>query len=218
MTYPSSDRLVALRRRSLPLLATSAALLFAACSQPAREPADTEGDADPQVAFMENLSAHCGQAYAGRLVSTDEADADIADEPLVMHVASCAPDQIRIPFHVGDDRSRTWVITDTGTGLQLKHDHRHEDGSEDAVTQYGGDTAEPGSANRQEFPVDAESIALFEREGLAASVSNVWAMEVDDAVFAYELRRPAGEHERFFRVEFDLTTPVEVPPPAWGSE
>jgi hypothetical protein len=204
------------RRASFPFLAASAALLFAACSQPTVETA--EADADPQIVFMENLSALCGQAFAGRLVSNDEADADIAAEPLVMHVASCAPDQIRILFHVGEDRSRTWVISDTGTGLLLKHDHRHEDGSEDAVTQYGGDTAEPGSATRQEFPVDAESITLFEREGLAASVTNIWAVEVDDSIFAYELRRPEGENERFFRVEFDLTEPVELPPPAWGSE
>jgi hypothetical protein len=215
MTYFSSDR-PALQRGFLPGLTLSVALLITACAEPAPEAEETA--TDPQVAFMANLSELCGQAFAGQLVSTDEGDADIASVPLVMHVASCAPDQIRIPFHVGDDRSRTWVITDTGTGLQLKHDHRHEDGSEDAVTQYGGDTADLGTANRQEFPVDAESIALFEREGLAVSVTNVWAVEVNDQVFAYELRRPAGENERFFRVEFDLTTPVETPPPAWGSE
>lgn len=215
MTHASSDRL-ALPRGFLPPLALSAAIVFTACSGPVTVP--TEAGTDPQVAFMENLSALCGQAFAGQLVSTDEADADIAAEPLVMYVASCVPDQIRIPFHVGDDRSRTWVITDTGTGLQLKHDHRHEDGSEDAVTQYGGDTTDLGSATRQEFPVDAESIALFEREGLAVSVINVWAVEVDDSVFAYELRRPEGESERFFRVEFDLTEAVEPPSPAWGSE
>jgi len=215
MTHPSSDR-SGPRRGSLSLLAASAALIFTACSTPETVP--TEADTDPQIAFMENLTALCDQGFAGQLVSTDAADADIAAESLIMHVASCAPDQIRIPFHVGDDRSRTWVITDTGTGLQLKHDHRHEDGSEDAVTQYGGDTADLGSATRQEFPVDAESIALFEREGLAVSVTNVWSVEVDDTTFAYELRRPAGENERFFRVEFDLTEPVDPPPPAWGSE
>ncbi|WP_246263151.1 hypothetical protein [Parasphingopyxis algicola] len=199
----------------LPLLA---ALLLAGCSSPDDRAAPLEADPDPQVAFMERLSELCGQAFAGQLVSDDPADAEIAAERLVMHVADCAPDRIRIPFHVGDDRSRTWVITDTGTGLLLKHDHRHADGSEDAVTQYGGETDDPGNATRQEFPVDAESIALFEREGLTASVANVWAMEADDARFAYELRRPAGENERFFRVEFDLTAPVETPPAAWGSE
>ncbi|MGP1351769.1 MAG: hypothetical protein ACTS1Z_00460 [Parasphingopyxis sp.] len=203
--------------RAAPILA-ALAVLAACSSSPESEGTPLEGDPDPQVEFLERLSELCGQAFAGELVSDNEADADIAGQPLVMHVAECAPDQIRIPFHVGDDRSRTWVLTDTGTGILLKHDHRHEDGSEDTVTQYGGETGDPGTATRQEFPVDDESIALFEREGLSASVTNVWAMEVDETRFAYELRRPPGENERFFRAEFDLTEPVETPPPAWGSE
>src|SRR3546814_4180552 len=62
----------------------------------------------------------------------------------------------------------------------LKHDHRHADGSEDVLTMYGGDTDAPGSAVRQEFPVDAESIALFEREGSEASVTNTWAMRSEE--------------------------------------
>src|SRR3546814_20143598 len=110
-----------------------------------------------------------------------------------MHVRGCdAPTrELRVPFHVGDDHSRTWVITRTADGLRLKHDHRHADGSEDVLTMYGGDTDAPGSAVRQEFPVDAESIALFEREGSEASVTNTWAMEVEPgARVLYELSRP----------------------------
>jgi len=116
---------------------------------------------------------------------------------------------------VGEDHSRTWVLTRTGSGLRLKHDHRHQDGSEDAVTMYGGDTASAGTAQRQEFPVDADSIRTFEREGLSASVSNTWAMEINpDQRFVYELSRPGG---RLFQVEFDLTQPVDLPPAPWGS-
>jgi len=74
----------------------------------------------------------------------------------------------------------------------------------------------PGTASRQEFPVDAESIATFEREGLKASVTNVWAMEIEpDGRFVYELARPGG---RLFRVEFDLSKPVEPPPAPWGHD
>ena len=80
---------------------------------------------------------------------------------------------------------------------------------------YGGDTASAGTAVRQEFPVDAESIAVFEREGLDASVTNTWAMEVEPGQrFLYELTRPGG---REFKVEFDLSQPVELPPAPWGS-
>jgi hypothetical protein len=81
---------------------------------------------------------------------------------------------------------------------------------------YGGDTAAPGTAMRQEFPVDAESVALFEREGSEASVTNTWAMEVEPGKrFLYELSRPGG---RLFQVEFDLSQPIDLPPPPWGSQ
>ncbi len=172
---------------------------------------DTNG---PQQAFYDRLLRLCGSAFEGRVVTTDEADRDFAASRLVMHVRSCTADEIRIPFHVGHDRSRTWVISRTTSGLRLKHDHRHEDGSEDVLTQYGGDTVSIGTARRQEFPADPYSKDLFLREGSAASVTNIWAVEVASGqLFAYELRRP----NRFLRVEFDLSRPVPPPPAPWGS-
>jgi hypothetical protein len=165
-----------------------------------------------QDAFFARLTALCGKAFAGRLVTTDPADADMAGQALVMHVRTCTAAEIRIPFHVGDNRSRTWVVTRTAGGLRLKHDHRHADGAPDTVTMYGGDTAGPGSPTRQEFPADAASIAMFKANGLERSVTNVWALEAADAIFAYELRRA----NRHFRVEFDLTKPTPAPPPPWG--
>lgn len=197
-------------RGAWPVRATAAIALMALVSACAARPV-----ASPQDAFMARIAALCGQAFAGRLVSTDPADADMAGKPLVMHVASCSGDRIKIPFHVGDNRSRSWVITRTGSGLRLKHDHRHQDGSPDAVTMYGGDTDGPGTATRQEFPVDAESIALFRANSLPRSATNIWAVEVTDSVFAYELRR-APPDSRYFRVEFDLTRPIAPPPLPWG--
>jgi hypothetical protein len=172
--------------------------------------------AAPADAFMQRIAAYCGQAFAGRVVADEpqQDDSAFAGKALIMHVRECNGSELRIPFHVGEDRSRTWVLTRTATGLRLKHDHRHADGSPDAVTLYGGDTVAAGSPGRQEFPVDAESIALFEREGLDASVINVWAMEVEPGErFVYELARPGTP--RLFRVEFDLAKPVATPPAPW---
>ena len=172
----------------------------------------------PADAFLERVRALCGQAFAGRVVVDEPATANspFAGKPLVMHVRECADDRIAIPFHVGDDRSRTWVVTRTGSGLRLKHDHRHEDGTPDAVTMYGGDTAGPGTEARQAFPLDAETTALFRRENLPASLTNTWAMEIEPGRrFVYELSRPGG---RLFRVEFDLATPVPAPPAPWGGK
>ena len=216
-----------LLRPALPLAAL-AAVFIAGCSAPASDEAPAE--ASPQDAFFTALASHCGKAYAGELVSSDAADTDFVGAPMVMHVAECSEDQIAVPFHVqlnGEwDRSRTWVFTRTDTGLRLKHDHRHADGEPDAVTMYGGDTADAGTARAQDFPVDAESIALFEREGLTASLTNVWTVEVDpagteDGRFAYQLRRTVeggAPEPRLFRVEFDLSKEIEAPPPAWGWE
>jgi len=175
----------------------------------------------PADAFLASLAQHCGKAYAGRITANQPASTTpdpFEGKALVMHVRGCdAPTQeVRVPFHVGDDHSRTWVITRTEGGLRLKHDHRHEDGSPDPVTLYGGDTADAGTAQRQAFPVDADSVAMFQREGLSASVTNTWAMELIPAeTFVYELSRPNG---RLFRVEFDLATPVALPPAPWGAD
>ena len=201
--------------RLVPIFAI--ALALGAC-------ASTPAPTAPTDAFLSAIAAHCGKAYAGRIVANRPASATpdpFEGKTLVLHVRGCdAPTQrIEIPFHVGDDRSRTWVLTRTGAGLRLKHDHRHQDGSHDAVTMYGGDTAGAGSAGRQAFPVDAESIAMFKREGRSVSVENVWAMEIHPAMFAYELARPRSAlnpEGRLFRVEFDLSKPVAAPPTPWG--
>jgi hypothetical protein len=203
-------------RTSLSMTAL-ATLLLMACSPPVKTavlsaPESTTMAAD---AFFARLHALCGKAYAGRLVAFTEADAASFGGTPVMHVRECSANEIRIPFHVGEDRSRTWVVTRTASGLRLKHDHRHVDGSSDALTMYGGDSrsAGDGTAQRQEFPADAESKALFAEGGLVASIDNVWAIEVEPGVaFAYELRRP----KRHFRVEFDLSSAVVPPPSPWG--
>lgn len=214
------------------LAAALAALALSACTdepQPLAPRAET-----PQEAFWSALSSHCGNAYEGGIASEDERDADWMGKRMVAHWTECEDERIVIAFHVEDpeeeggwDRSRTWILTreiyEDGNGpITLKHDHRHSDGEADAVTFYGGTTApgDTGSAGGQDFPVDEESIALFTREGLDASLTNVWRVEVGaagtpDAGFAYQLTRE-NDPTRLFRVEMDATTPVTAPPPAWG--
>ncbi len=165
----------------------------------------------PQQQFWSALQSLCGKAFAGRLVESNASDSMFARSAVVMHVRQCSPSEIRVPLHVGEDRSRTWVFTPTSTGLRLKHDHRHADGSEDAVTQYGGDTRDAGSATRQEFRADSLTATL-----IPAARTNVWTVEINPgATFYYGLRREGTD--RRFRVEFDLTKPVDAPPPPWGS-
>lgn len=179
-------------------LAVISSLAIAACATALQAPS-------PADSFFANLTALCGQAFEGRLVEGNPSDDSFAKSRLVMHVRDCRDNEIRIPFAVGDDHSRTWVITRTEEGLRLKHDHRHEDGTEDVRSNYGGDARGPGTANRQEFPADEFSRDLFVREEIPQAVDNVWALEIEPGVaFAYELSRPG----RLFRVVFDLTKPV----------
>ncbi len=209
----------------MPLASTGLRAVFFAITLTSCANGGALAERPPADDFLAAIAQHCGKAYAGRIVANvpaPDAPPPTAPDPfegkaLVMHLRGCdAPTrELRVPFHVGDDRSRTWVLTRTVDGLRLKHDHRHEDGSPDVLTMYGGDTRDTGTAMRQAFPVDAASVALFEREGSRASVANTWAMEIEPGRrFLYELSRPGG---RLFRVEFDLSRPVALPPAPWGS-
>ena len=170
------------------------------------------GTATAAQKFFDNLATLCGRKFGGEII--EDRPPPAADDPFVgkaleMHVRDCTPTEIRVPFTVGADRSRTWIITRTERGLRLKHDHRHEDGTPDSLTMYGGDTTTEGSAARQSFPADAETIQLFRDEGRLVSLTNVWALELEPSrYFVYELARPEG---RLFRVRFDLTKPISQP-------
>jgi hypothetical protein len=169
-------------------IAPLSALLLAATATAAHA-------ATPQDQFFERLRGFCGQTLAGRMVTNDPADTAFRD-PIQGSVA-CSPGEVRIPVAVGADRSRTWIVRRTAAGLTLKHDHRHADGSEDTISNYGGETSAPGTAERQDFPVDAFSKDLFARENRAVSLTNVWSIDLSGGGFAYELNRP----NRHFRIE-----------------
>lgn len=182
----------------------------------AAQPAGAEATrlAPEQQEFWNQLQQLCGNAYAGEMVRFDpEADAGWLNRDVIMHVRECSDDEIRIPLHVGDNRSRTWVLTRLDDGIRLKHDHRYPDGTEEASSQYGGHTLAAGTATRQEFPADDESKEGFIARDHPDGVHNVWAMEIHPGeMFAYELTR----FNKDFRAEFDLSAPVAAPPPPWA--
>jgi hypothetical protein len=128
------------------------------------------------------------------------------------HLVKCTESELQIPFHVGKDASRTWIITKTGSGLSLKHDHRHKDGTDDISTMYGGHTVDAGWAQVQSFPADHYSKELFVKTGIPQSIGNIWQMYIYPEKFTYRLIRQGRE----FRVDFDLTKTVEKPVIPWG--
>lgn len=195
----------------------TAALAVSAVGAPCGgTPEDGLATPDPQQAWWDRVQELCGNAYAGEVIRFHpDLDTGWLDRHVIMHVRECSEEEIRIPLHVGDDRSRTWVLTRTDDGIRLKHDHRHEDGTEDESTWYGGDAAGAGTVSRQEFPADEHSRELFRERGHSAGLQNVWIMEVHPGDhFIYNLTRP----DRDFAARFDLTTPVDPPPAPWGAE
>jgi hypothetical protein len=162
--------------------------------------------------FFDNISKHCGKSYQGKVTVDNAAGGSFADKKLIMHVRKCTDSQLQMPFHVGNDSSRTWIITKTGSGLSLKHDHRQKNGSNDKSTMYGGHTTDAGWAEMQSFPADQYSKELFVTQGIPQSVGNIWQMYIYPEKFTYRLIRQGRE----FRVDFDLTKPVSTPVIPWG--
>ncbi len=177
-------------------------------------PGESAGDAAAAGAFWSNLQAHCGSAYGGSLTLEPPGDEMLTGtEQLIVHFRECGEREIRLPFHIeleetgGWDRSRTWVFFRTPTGIELRHDHRHEDGVPDESTWYGGHTRTPGTAQRQEF-------IYAERTAADGSLLG-WRVEiVPGERYTYGTIR-GGDWT--WRVDFDLSTTVPAPPPPWGN-
>lgn len=136
--------------------------------------------------FFAALQAQCGARYVGASRFPPDPNHDFAGKVLVAEIKSCQPDEIRIPFAVGEDRSRTWILRREADGLSWKHDHRHADGSPDAVTMYGGMATAGGTALQQAFAADAYTAAL-----LPAAATNVWTVTLaaDGSTLTYHLAR-----------------------------
>jgi hypothetical protein len=170
------------------------------------------GPASPeQDAFWARWAPLCGNAYPGRLSDVTPYYRDgVEGREMVMHVLECGDDRIHAAFHIDDNRSRNWILTRTGGTIRLKHDHRHADGTEEEITQYGGDAPVPGLPSRQIFPADAHTARI-----LPDRADNFWFFDfLDDETLQYGVHWPKFGHS--IRVEFDLSTPIPAPPRPWG--
>jgi hypothetical protein len=190
---------------------TAAALLLGACATAAPPPAGTSAEmrpaaaAAPQETFWAHLRSLCESAAEGRLVQAPPGDTQIDPAArLVVHFRECGEDELRFPLHVADNRSRTWAFIRHADRLELRHDHRHADGTEESNTWYGAATLAAGTAYRQEF--------VTERDGVRSG----WRVEIEPGR-RYTYGTIRGDDWRH-HLEFDLTRPVTPPPPPWGHE
>lgn len=174
------------RSGSLSLLLACIATSLLGCSRGMGGGATVVSDAREQ--FLATLRNLCGARFEGVMTFPADPQHDFAGKQLVATVASCSGTEVRVPFVVGEDRSRTWIISRVAGGLQLKHDHRHADGTPDSVTMYGGMATATGTSRAQSFAADAHTAAL-----IPAAVTNVWtiALAADGSSLTYHLERDA---------------------------
>lgn len=181
--------------RFITLFALSVLLLSCGKSQ-------TTQQLSAQNAFFEMVSALCGQTFLGKGTYPEDESHEMIGVEIRLIIESCTESELRMPLHVGADKSRTWIITKTDKGLLLKHDHRYPDGRPHRLTNYGGFANDEGSAYRQYFEADQDTEAL-----LPEAATNVWMMDINlaDQVFTYYLERHQAPR---YRAEIDLSKPV----------
>lgn len=149
--------------------------------------------ADPRDAFLATLQGICGQRFEGSLAYAIDPNSEFRGKKISTEVI-CTPVGVRMPVRVGEDRSRTWILTRPQAGLELRHDHRHPDGTPDAVTMYGGMAKQGGTARAQSFLADAATAKM-----VPGSETNVWTVSLsqDGKELRYRLERHAKPRAEF---------------------
>lgn len=161
-------------------------------------------------AFMQAFKPHLGNYYEGTIIAGGKEGDVFTGKRLLMQVMSYNDSAIKVPFFVGDDKSRTWIFSLNNNLVELKHDHRKPDGNPDKITFYGGTATNEGTAHMQMFPADASTEELIDY-----AAYNVWWVTIDETKFSYNLRRIGSE--RVFSVEFDLTKPISSDFKPWDN-
>jgi hypothetical protein len=143
---------------------------------------------DARDQYMASLKSLCGQRFEGAMTYAIDPKHAFANKLLVANFAKCSDTEVRVPLLVGEDHSRTWVISRSAAGLDLRHDHRHADGTPDAETMYGGLANTSGTALSQSFFADAYTANLIK-----GSATNVWTISLseDKNTLTYHLDRNA---------------------------
>jgi hypothetical protein len=152
-----------------------------------------------QKVFFKKLKKMCRKTFEGATEFPTNADHALVGKKLLMKIETCTDTEIRIPFQVGEDKSRTWIITLNDKGLLFKHDHRHADGTPDKITNYGGFATADGTKFTQKFSADADTAKL-----IPEAATNVWTLQIHERKkrFMYQLERDDKlRYRAFFKLK-----------------
>ncbi len=187
--------------KKLLLLTFVLSFLFACGSAPEREKPDVEDVialTGNKKKFFDHITSLCGKKFKGEETYMAEGRESFAGEKMVIHFKSCTNDEISIPFHIGEDKSRTWLLLVEDGRLRFRHDHRHEDGTPEDITMYGGYSDHKGTELSQFFPPDDYTMELLEN-----APGHEWALTLseDMKTLEYCLQH---EDKLIFQAEFCL--------------
>jgi len=128
-----------------------------------------------QNAFFKSLSSLCQQRFEGKMTYPEQGLTSFENKVLHARFIHCSESQIKVSFEVGDDKSRTWLISKTNKGLELKHDHRHMDGTEYDINLYGGLAKKGGTVLSQSIAANKATA-----KAIPAAKTNVWTLSLSE--------------------------------------
>ena len=163
-----------------------------------------------QDKFFDAIKAHCGHAFSGDVDDSSNSTA-YNGRKFVLHIRDCSDTQIKMPLHIDDNSSRILVLTKSDGHIKLQHDHRHADGSSDALTMYGGYSSADSTAKVTNFPESAESIAITKAHAPTRTYPSVWSIILSADDITYQVVRPG----RTIKSQFKFADRVDLPPQAW---
>jgi hypothetical protein len=188
-------------------------LFFTSCGSQDSENAEKNNDLstekqidsqDTYRKFLANLRELCGNSYLGEpIYPLDDPEHPFYNQPILVSFSVCEENRVFMPLQVGENTSRTWQLSLSDDGLLLKHDHRHEDGTHEELSMYGGWATEEGTEWSQFFPADEETAEM-----LPEASTNVWNMVIhpDEGIFEYILHRHGNLR---FHAVINIAEPVE---------
>jgi hypothetical protein len=175
-----------------------------ACEPPPDAAAGASDPTEAQRAFFDHVRSLCGQTFGGRTVYAEETDETFEPARLYFTVEECGEDELRMPFVVGGDPSRIWILQRGEDGLTFFHEHLREDGTEYESSGFGGHADARGSATYQHFP------DFWTTDQTPAAERRVWSLRIDHEhdLFVYDLERGGRPA---FRLVFHLGPPSPAP-------
>jgi hypothetical protein len=173
------------------------------CGQSPKKNNEVISTTSSQQEFYNHFKRLEGKKFAGKETYISDTANSWSKLELEMYIREFTDTVIYVPFRVGNNTSRTWmIILEEGSILRFRHDHRHEDGTPEDLNLYGGYATKDGTQFKQVFPADDFTCQMLER-----ICDNEWTAEFskDLSKFYYSLRKKG---KLIITVEFDLTTPI----------